>query len=371
MVNTAQNCPALTNRRHDIDALRVFAIGLLIFYHAIVAFLPFGPNFAMSSPSSLALSETARLGLLGIVAFLSVWRIPLLFVIAGMAADFSLRRRSLPEFLKERLLRIGLPLAFGIAVVFPATMLIWLWDTGRPLAYYPTPGHLWFLVNLLIYAFVLAALLWLGKNATVNWLKIPLAPALLTGVALLCMGAIVLVTQPEFYSGWGFGPHTMSFGLVCFTLGYGISRSGARFGDWTVRFMLRFALTAAVLLACRLVYEIRLMDGAPPYPRALYLFLAVTETLCWILACLGAFAKWGNKPSAGLIYATKIVFPVYIVHYAMQNIAAIAVRDSFSNHGLLFILMVALELAASLAFVELAGRSRLLRPLFGFARLKR
>ncbi len=44
---------------------------------------------------------------------------PMLFLVAGLGARYSIRRRGAARFVRERLLRLGVPLVFGTVVLCP------------------------------------------------------------------------------------------------------------------------------------------------------------------------------------------------------------------------------------------------------------
>lgn len=70
-------------RRHDVDWLRVTAIGLLIVYLAMLSFTWFAPLVAF-------VQVTPVLDGLGpVMDLLNVWRIPTLFVISGTEVSFA------------------------------------------------------------------------------------------------------------------------------------------------------------------------------------------------------------------------------------------------------------------------------------------
>ena len=89
-----------TNRRYDIDWLRVITIGLLLIYHIAIVFQPWGVfiGFIQSDRSleSLWIPMT----------MLNVWRIPLLFFVSGMGVCFAIRKRNWKQLLLERTQRI-------------------------------------------------------------------------------------------------------------------------------------------------------------------------------------------------------------------------------------------------------------------------
>lgn len=104
--------------------------------------------------------------------FLNRWRMPLLFIISGMGAAFSLRKRSALQFSRERLIRLFVPLLLGILIIVPPQVYVErlaygeftgsYWDFWPAHAFegkYPTGNlswhHLWFLPYILIYSLIL------------------------------------------------------------------------------------------------------------------------------------------------------------------------------------------------------------------------
>ena len=71
------------NRRHDIDALRVLAFGLLILYHAGMLYVARSSDWDFHLKSS-HLAEWLQYPML----FLNRWRMELLFLISGLAVHF-------------------------------------------------------------------------------------------------------------------------------------------------------------------------------------------------------------------------------------------------------------------------------------------
>ena len=107
-----------TNRRYDIDWLRVIAIALLLIYHVVIVFQPWG--FYIGFIQSVETSNAIWI----LMALLNVWRIPLLFFVSGMGVCFALRRRDCKQLLLDRARRILLPLIFGSFLIVPIHLFI-------------------------------------------------------------------------------------------------------------------------------------------------------------------------------------------------------------------------------------------------------
>ena len=152
----------LRDRRADLDWLRVSAFGLLILYHAGMAWS--GWSWHVTSSDSIGwLREGMR--------FLNRWRMPLIFVVSGAAIMLALGTRAPAVFARDRVRRLLVPLVFGMVVLVPPQVYLERLYRGQfqgsflewlPQAFtgvYPAGNmswhHLWFLAYVLVLTFAL------------------------------------------------------------------------------------------------------------------------------------------------------------------------------------------------------------------------
>lgn len=101
----------MNKRLNYIDNLRSITVFLLVLYHIAIAYNSWGEaNYIFFERVNLIAS---------IVVFISPWFMPLMFLLAGVSASFSLKKRGYSAFIKERLIRLGIPLMFGILFINP------------------------------------------------------------------------------------------------------------------------------------------------------------------------------------------------------------------------------------------------------------
>lgn len=195
-------------RFHYMDNLRAIAMLLGVVFHAALAYAPLMQNlwFVTDENSSAALDVVSY--------FLHLFRMPLFFLISGFFALMLIEKRGVSGFIKNRSLRILLPLVIFIPVMLACFMAIISWAmsdpaTQTPLLRYmvsaaqdpngPPPEfntmHLWFLYNLLLFCGVLVVLFhtrlfqwpWLtsllGARFILLVMPLLLVPALLTQMA--------------------------------------------------------------------------------------------------------------------------------------------------------------------------------------------
>jgi glucan biosynthesis protein C len=98
-------------RRPDIDWLRIFATYLLFVFHGAMIFNP-APFFHVRN-------DQTSMVMLVVAGFISLWHMPLFFLLAGWSAAASLRLRGAAGFLRERTRRLAIPLVIGCVTIGP------------------------------------------------------------------------------------------------------------------------------------------------------------------------------------------------------------------------------------------------------------
>ena len=155
---TDESAPPL--RRPEIDWLRAIAVLLLVPAHAA---LIFGHGYYINP-------EDYYRPMGYVFHALMPWHMPILFVLAGMATQFSLRRRSPGSYVWERTKRLIVPLLFGTFMLMPPQVY---WQrlsegqfAGSYLEFYPhffeslgpvgnfTYGPMWFIAYLFVFSLV-------------------------------------------------------------------------------------------------------------------------------------------------------------------------------------------------------------------------
>lgn len=196
------------------------------------------------------------------------FRMQLFFVLAGFFARLVRVRIGPWNFLKRRMLRIGVPFLAGMAVLLPMIYFAWTWgvslhgrssdsELGRipdTIWDYPT-GHLWFLEYLLCFyvgAFVLEPVMWLFTRGWIgvvlDWLarlfmRFPFKPLILPlAVVWFLVPKSTGETADVDNAGRALLPLTgaVAYYAVFFFFGWALHRGKAQ--------LLRLSSTGAVLL---------------------------------------------------------------------------------------------------------------------------
>jgi fucose 4-O-acetylase-like acetyltransferase len=97
-------------RRHDLDALRAFAMLLGIVLHASLSF----------STLPWVVRDTRQSGLYSVfMQALHGFRLPLFFLVSAFFTTMLWRRRGLASLLKQRAVRILVPCLVGLVTIIP------------------------------------------------------------------------------------------------------------------------------------------------------------------------------------------------------------------------------------------------------------
>jgi glucans biosynthesis protein C len=303
--------------RYDfLDWLRVIAIFILLFFHTGMLFVGWGWHIvnAETIPSLQWPMDIAhRL------------RMPLLFVIAGAGMWFALERRTASQFVRERTMRLLLPLLIGMFLVVPPQIYYerlfrGQWSGSYPAFYvervlqltpYPAGDvswhHLWFILYLYVYVLLLMPVLlwWKRRPVTIH----PGAWLFALGLPLGLNEALLKAAYPESHllvSDWYIFDHY----LLLTIYGYGLaSLPGA--WQWLAEQRARslglglFAIGALlVLFATRVVRHGGTADA----------LLANVFTWAFVMTFLGYGRRYLSFANPLLRWARDASYPTYILH---------------------------------------------------------
>ncbi len=375
-----------SDRRADLDWIRVGAFFLLILYHVGMFYVPW--DWHVKSPRPVEWLEP-------VMQLTNPWRLTLLFLVSGAATRFMADRLSARALAGRRLWRLLPPLLFAMFVIVPPQsyyeIVEQLGYEGSFASFYgryasasgqwcdvdgclitPTWNHMWFVAYLLVYTMILAAILAVARKPLAEFggrVEAVLSDWGLLVWPIVFLAACRLVLAPMFeithalIDDWY--NHAISFSA--FLLGYLIARS-ERVRSATIRLRWPALALAAGAWALWAVYAWVERDAALPPPEALRVGMRAiyaVDQWCAIVAVLGFGAKHLTRGGPALRYLTLAVFPFYIVHQTVIVVAAYHLSKLGLNQALEALLVIALTFAACFATYEMVRRAAVLRPLFG------
>ena len=204
-----------------IDNLRILLVVLVILHHLALTYGAEGPWKYREGQADMITSTVLTL----FVAINEAFFMGFYFLIAAYFVPRSLERKGGMQFLKERFLRLGVPLAFQLLIIGPllsyglgitiwgysGSMWAYIWDYWKQYELLDV-GPLWFVEALLIFSVVYALWWWLAKPRAHKVGREGAAPGnVAIAVFALVVGLITFVVRIWLPVGWFFAPLGFQF----------------------------------------------------------------------------------------------------------------------------------------------------------------
>ncbi len=380
----------MTDRRYDLDWLRIIAFGLLILYHCGMFYVTWDWH-VKSSRAGDAIEPLMMLT--------SPWRLTLLFLISGAATRFMADKMGAWKLTSARMSRLWPPLLLAVFIIVPPQSYYevvealqeanglgpghatWLdnfyvkyvtasgnWCDADGCLTTPTYNHMWFVAYLILYTLALIPLLPLLR-------RIPkAASALIAGpffilTPWLIMSALRITLFPIFGESHDFREdwylHVLY--LTTFLFGFAVAKHEPFFERCVHWRWPTLGIAVAAWAAIMLFYGAYTEESPPPdWLRTI--FRGVHEMQAWaaIVAAIG-FAHRSLQNADGPVrrYFTEAIFPYYLVHQTLIVIAGHYLDDLALPLWLEAPLLIVATLAGCALTYEIARRAALLRPWFG------
>lgn len=343
--------PAPDARWHHIDALRVFAFGLLIPYHLAMVYVA-GWDFHIKSAYQWEWLQWPMIAV-------NRWRMPLLFTISGIALGLAWRHQGYGRLAGARSWRLLLPLAFGMLAIVPVQawcearaggafdggfgdfMLRYLqlrpWPDGgfSGAEHGVTWNHLWYLAYAWLYSMLLLALgplldsaraqRWRGALARSHagwWIVLPVAWQFASFWWLLPAFPETHALLGDWHAHAKYAMYMLAGWFIAREPGAMERQRGWRHG------LLALALAALLVELSLRAAGRHLPPGDIPawalavdwamverMARAVYAWTAVLAILAWARTLL-------QRPFAWLPQAREAVYPWYLLHQSLIVLAA-------------------------------------------------
>ena len=392
----------MVGRRHDLDAIRIGAFALLILYHVGMFYVPWDWHVNSARPQEW---------LQPLMWFTNPWRMTLLFLVSGAATRllFEAYKRqgtgAAERLGGARLLRLGLPLLFGMFVIVPpqtyyqvlemartgtlvsglspeaATAGFWAhymtasgeWCSPEKCIITPTWNHLWFLAYVLVYGLIAAMVCGVYANRFGAWAR---------GLEAVLKGPWLLILPMAFLASIRIGLYpkfpvthdlvqdlyTHVLSLSAFWFGF-LMVDAPRLKEGFIRYR-HVSLIVALASYAAFVSYMMLMTDPSPLMRNLMRVVYGVDQWAFIAAILGYAAHHVHRTGPLMKYLGGGIFSFYIVHQTVTVIAAAHVEKMklplFAEMGIVLILTV----AGCVAAYEIARRIGVFGILLGVSKTK-
>jgi peptidoglycan/LPS O-acetylase OafA/YrhL len=340
-----------SERLHHLDALRALTMVLILPAHAVSLMgLRGGWNDAEAT----------------IYWLIHVFRLPLFFLVAGFFAALLIEARGTGAVVRNRLVRIGIPLVVVVAVVAPALALLLQRVTTDPRISTPDgldaftafqPSYVWFLWYLaMLYASALALRFALGHSAgmrsRLSQAGADLIPHGITPVLLAMPCALLLYRQPTWIAeapAESFVPHLDLLGYY----GLFFAAGWALFALRGLREQIelqprRYGLLAAAALppalALFLMQDVTAIGSSRWFHLLALLLLSIT-TWSLVFALLGLSRRFLPQPVPRLRYWADASYWIYLSHFPVMAAFALVVFELAMPNSLRLTILVLATLA--------------------------
>ena len=361
-------------RRYDLDWLRLLSILGVFFVHSLHFFDT--DDWAIKNATTYPWVDS-------LMALLGMWIMPLIFVISGASLFYASWKGSAAGFAKDKVLRLFVPLLVGVFTLsvtqvymervnhgqFQGTLLEFLphyfdglYGFGGNFAFHGI--HLWYLLVLFIFTFLLMPLIWWFKGTTGDKVLRRL------GDVLALPGAVVLFVAPTF--------------VLRVITDSGALGGGYALGGWRPVQYLWFLLAGYLIVSherlqqriiqarwvCLMLAVLLVtLSFAQQMGPAGYRILAVWPGL---LAMLGFAMKHLTYSNRFLAYSNEAVLPFYILHHnVLVWVGFFVVGWAVSDPGKYLIITLTSFVACVLLYEYLVRRFNMLRVSFGMKPLRR
>ena len=369
----------LVQRRYDLDWLRVLAFSGVFFYHCSRFFNSAGWHMKNAETSGIIDIFTGVFDLFGM---------PLIFAISGASIFFALRPGGASRFLRERGLRLLVPMVLGILVLAPPQVYLDRLSHGEfsgtffefiphyfQFANFAWTGvHLWYLEYLFVFTLVLTPFfIWLKRTTGQRALQYLSQFSTQTGAIFLWVvpSALVAIVVDPF----GVMRPALSEALLrlvmyplCLIYGYLI------FADNNIQQAIirqrRYALIMAMVgTIISLLITVGISEWGWEFSLLTFvLVMTLASLLIWsyILTAFGYGMRYLNVNRRPLTYANEAVLPFYILHQPVILILGYFIIPLPLPILAKYLLITPLAFGITLGIYEYGVRRvNLLRQIFG------
>ena len=367
-----------TSRLYFADHLRAALVILVVVHHISLMYSAAGAFYYIEPPPPAVFPNGVLRLLLSIfVLFNQAFFMGALFLIAGYFTPGSFERKGPGPYLKDRLIRLGLPTLAFIFILSPIAMIgLYVMPSSLtgitgPFTYRPGIGPLWF-VEILIY-FSIGYVAWRliarrlsakvpSPSAAVDlafprfWIIAAFVIALALASYLMRMVVPIGTTVPYVdFPTLSYLPQYLSFfvlGIVAYRRGwFGLVPDSA--GKWG---FIAAGVATVVLLPIALIGGGVGFEGRGNWHSLLYALWDSTVAVGMFLGLITLFRRKYNLKTRLGTFLSQQSFAVYVVHSPVIVLLAIALRDVHPNFFLKFLLVALIGVPLCFAVAYLIRR---------------
>jgi hypothetical protein len=335
-----------------LSNLRAVVIAIVVAVHSVLAYLDYAtaPSGQFDEPPyrwlvTPIVDDHRWMGFDLFCAWQDVYLMALLFFLSGCFVWPSVERKGSWRFLRDRLVRIGIPLSFAVAFLMPVALFpVYLrtgadpsmsgyWQAWRKLPFWPC-GPQWFLGVLLTLNIVAAAIYRFPRGAGVHrgrffgWMvQSPIRFVLVVTIASTCVYVpLALAFTPWAWVSFGAFSFQLSRPLhyaVYFFAGVSAGAAGLHVGLFETdgvlaRHWRAWFVTAGISFMVWISLTALLMSSGNAAPFSLQILNDVAFGLSCATSCfflLALFLRFGRYHAWWSDSLSKHAYGIYVAHY--------------------------------------------------------
>jgi len=360
-VVASDDCANRVERLAYLDWLRFIVVLLLAPFHAALSYTGYGYVLVYDNPVRDAV--LAGRGLYGhfgpdalraFTVFLDNWGMQLLFLVSGMGAALSLRKRSPATFVGERASRLMLPFPFILLLVIPIQAWFRALDfktfSAGFFAFYPdffngvntgpgSPGnfdwgHLWFLMYLFVFPVIAVPVFaaWQRRGTPIP--RGSGTPLIARAGWVLASAVWIGVLEAVFRPGWPGIQNLINdwanftVYLSFFVFGY-LAGADPRLAEAAERNGFAALALGLVAFAARVdCYKLLPVGDGYQAFNVLAQFLRGLAAWWLVVAAIGLGRRYLQATGRSLGIARDLSYPLYLLHFAPLTAATYFLLDS-------------------------------------------
>ena len=319
-MKTLSHAQADTNeilRYFEIDWLRIILILAVFIHHCLMPFNGDGWHI-MNADSSKLLDD--------IMVYFEQLRLPALFFIAGAGAFLLLNKRTPLAFIKDKLLKLLLPLMVGvILIVPPQTYIENIEQYSSYLSAYPElmlnfdTNHLWFIEFLFVFMVLAIPAHSLLARATTRFRKLEIL--LINPYAVLTIGILIgtiRVGMKVLYPQESHSIHNLSlsvFYALFFVFGMLFISSNKCWSSFKENRRIYLGILTGVSVVFYVYY---IVDFSPYFSLqtrwSIWWFVCTLVSWIGIATMLGYAQHYLSHDAKLLRKSNQLIYPFYIFH---------------------------------------------------------
>lgn len=362
------------DRLSSVDNLRTLMVAWVIGAHALAGYTVVG-GWPYDEVNEVTVAPGVEVALTVVVGQSGLFVIGAFFFVAGLFTPESLRRKGRPEFLRERVVRLGLPWVVSALVLWPLSLWVayraaghdvtpwWVLTHRRPLL---DSGALWFALVLLVFS--IGYVMWPGRG--MSRARRPTTGYLLRAAAGVAMASFLVRLWFPARSGQPGDLHLWQWPqcLGLFALGIAVSRHGwgRRVPDRQYRVSGGIAVGTVVLLPllALLLGLTDAVDGVDPFLGGWHWQALLAASVEGILVVFGSvfllgFAQrswtWTGSLATG---CARVAFTAFVLQGPVLVLLAVALRPLAAAAEVKAVLLVAGAITGCFSLAWLLARSR-------------